>query len=635
MKAYEDYIYGRWFYVWNDHQNLLQIAASTVPIIVRMRLYMQSHVFFRKYVKGTDNWAADFMSRMHESHKANVVNTELATVSLLTGDSIEEALRICHKGTQGHGGVRKTYMVLCKKYPGHQIPQRVVSDYVAECPECQKIRHSMNDRFQPLVRANHVEHHRQMIGIDGLTITPADKHGMAYAYVIKVFATKLVAIYPTKTHTAQDVAKSLYTFRCTYGHYETVASDPGCDITAEGVQQYLAWSGQTHRTSLVDRHQSNGVEVINRQIIVLLRALVCDRQIQDNWSEIQNIGTVQFIINEHISRETNSSAFNLTFGDLDEIYMKLPADDEFNSASDEYVRLLANNLKSLRQTAADCIAGNEYQRSGSVTMDTQNIFQEGDLLLYDLRGPDKSFLPSKLTTPYKGPYVVISQYKNDITCRHANIGTVQVFHVDRVKPFYGSLEEATVLARVDHQQFIITRIMAYRGDPELRSKTEFLLEYEDGTISWKSWDQDLFDSLPYEQYCRTVPQLRPMILTVVLANAEAARINRQPITIVRPRLIGYMDLRWFSFDWYAGLNLPNEDTVVYVLKYRYGDYTNDKQFKIRIKFDITGDEYVINHYSVLCWGSLVDLTPSMVLCDAAFIRRYPQIMGNQEERQPG
>ena len=26
MKAYEDYIYGRWFYVYNEHQNLLQIA---------------------------------------------------------------------------------------------------------------------------------------------------------------------------------------------------------------------------------------------------------------------------------------------------------------------------------------------------------------------------------------------------------------------------------------------------------------------------------------------------------------------------------------------------------------------------------------------------------------------------------
>jgi len=91
-----------------------------------------------------------------------------------------------------------------------------------------------------------------MIGIDGLTITSVDIHGKGYVYVIKVFSTKLVAIYPTATHTAMDVARSLYAFRCTYGHYETVASDPGCDLTAEGVQQYLQWTGQTHRTSLVD-----------------------------------------------------------------------------------------------------------------------------------------------------------------------------------------------------------------------------------------------------------------------------------------------------------------------------------------------------------------------------------------------
>ncbi len=58
--------------------------------------------------------------------------------------------------------------------------------------------------------------------------------------------------------------------------------------------------------------------------MVLLRALVCDRQIQSNWSEIQNIGTVQFIINEHVSTETSTSAFSLTFGELDEIYMRLP-----------------------------------------------------------------------------------------------------------------------------------------------------------------------------------------------------------------------------------------------------------------------------------------------------------------------
>jgi hypothetical protein len=266
---------------------------------------------------------------MHESHKANVVNTELATMALLTGSAIEEALRICHKGAEGHGRMRRTYMTLCKTYPGHQIPQKL----------------------------------------------------------------------DVATHTAMDVARSLYAFRCTYGHYETVASDPGCDLTAEGVQQYLQWAGQTHRTSLVDRHQSNGVEVINRHIMVLLRALVCDRHIQNNWSEIQNIGTVQFIINQHISTETKSSAFSLKFGDLDEVYMKLPEDTDANLTGDEYVELLKVNLTSLRATAASCIASNEYKHTGTMTEEKQNIYLDGDLVLYDLRGPDKEFLPSKLTTP--------------------------------------------------------------------------------------------------------------------------------------------------------------------------------------------------------------------------------------------
>ena len=42
--------------------------------------------------------------------------------------------------------------------------------------------------------------------------------------------------------------------------------------------------------------------------------------------------------------------------------------------------------------------------AGALTAELHNIYQEGDFLLYDLRGPDKSFLPSKLTT---GPYTVL------------------------------------------------------------------------------------------------------------------------------------------------------------------------------------------------------------------------------------
>ena len=38
---------------------------------------------------------------------------------------------------------------------------------------------------------------------------------------------------------------------------------------------------------------------------------ILDASIKNNWSEIQNIGTVQFIINEHVCTKTQTSAFNL------------------------------------------------------------------------------------------------------------------------------------------------------------------------------------------------------------------------------------------------------------------------------------------------------------------------------------
>ena len=103
-------------------------------------------------------------------------------------------------------------------------------------------------------------------------------------------------------------------------------------------------------------------------------------------------------------------------------------------------------MNTLSYNRATCIAGKEYQRVGTLTAEIQNTYQEGDFLLYDVRGPEKTFIPSKLSTPYKGPYVAMAQDKNNVTCKHTNTGMVQVFHTDRVKPFYGIHEQATTLA---------------------------------------------------------------------------------------------------------------------------------------------------------------------------------------------
>lgn len=44
---------------------------------------------------------------------------------------------------------------------------------------------------------------------------------------------------------------------------------------------------------------------------------------------------------------------------------------------------------SLRETATACIASEEYQRLGTLTEEFQNIYQEEDFVLYDLRAQTK------------------------------------------------------------------------------------------------------------------------------------------------------------------------------------------------------------------------------------------------------
>ena len=191
-------------------------------MIVRIRIYLQSYIMLWRHVSGPLSVGGDFMSRMHQYAQASspvlpIEPAPEASIAIIAKDDITSALDSVHGNRNGHLGYRATYLALCKQFPGYQ---RLVADYVAECPVCQKIRHTMNDKFTSIVRTNNVDHHRKRIGLDGVTITPMDKHGMCYVYLIVVSATKLVAGYPTSEHSALAVAQSLYSFRVTYGHYD-------------------------------------------------------------------------------------------------------------------------------------------------------------------------------------------------------------------------------------------------------------------------------------------------------------------------------------------------------------------------------------------------------------------------------
>ena len=92
------------------------------------------------------------------------------------------------------------------------------------------------------------------------------------------------------------------------------------------------------------------------------------------------------------------------------------------------------------------------------------MYMEGDFVLYDTLYEQKQRRSVKLANRTKGPFTVIGQVKNDVTCRHLCSGVVHVLPVDRLTLFNGSKENAERLALEDAEQDVIENIDGWKGD---------------------------------------------------------------------------------------------------------------------------------------------------------------------------
>ncbi len=66
----------------------------------------------------------------------------------------EDMLKAVHGGTMLHQGVRRTWLLLNKLFPGHRIPMKKVQEFLDDC------RHKMRDNLQPFTRVLKPPHAR-------------------------------------------------------------------------------------------------------------------------------------------------------------------------------------------------------------------------------------------------------------------------------------------------------------------------------------------------------------------------------------------------------------------------------------------------------------------------------------------
>jgi hypothetical protein len=97
--------------------------------------------------------------------------------------------------------------------------------------------------------------------------------------VVVDFFSKHSALYPSAEITAETTAENLFDYYTTFRMFDQLFHDPGSTFESKVVQLLNQWMGIEDRVSLVDRHQSCGVEGTNKQILKHLRTLVLDERV--------------------------------------------------------------------------------------------------------------------------------------------------------------------------------------------------------------------------------------------------------------------------------------------------------------------------------------------------------------------
>ena len=164
-----------------------------------------------------------------------------------------------------------------------------------------------------------------------------------------------------------------------------------------------------------------------------------------------------------------------------------------SSITSAWIKALDEDLRHVRAVSAKFQQELVQERTKDTPEEFQNKYQAGDFVLFQ-RDPNVP-RPTKLSSPYTGPYEVIQQRKNDVECRHVVMGNIKVLHVTRLKLFTGSREEAYQAALLDADQFVIRKIHYWRGNPEKRSEMFFWVEFDDGDKRCSCLTSKLFESM--------------------------------------------------------------------------------------------------------------------------------------------
>jgi hypothetical protein len=405
-----------------------------------------------------------------------------------------------------------------------------------------------------------------------------------------------------------------------------VRSDQGSDFDSTLIKTLHTYLGIPQGFSLIRRHESSGVERTNREIRRHVTALLADEELYGEWSDETVLPLVQYFINSAINAETGATPFDLHYGTDMAKQMRLPESGSLPGRAPALLAKFDEHLQRIRELSREHLQKvwqERAKRDGTLTR-----FQPGDFVLYDNRLLSRR---NKTTDAlWAGPFKVLKQDGNTVSCEHANLRSQHQLHVGDLKLFRGSDSQAERVARFDKAQSRIVEVLGHSGEHHERRRKglDFFCKYEDGTSQWHKLS-DIQDVEALHNYCDRHGYLRHLT-----EQGEAAELIEEQMAAegypawLQQGAEVYVDMRAYR-NYYVNLDLPDLWTKRHFFKARVSKQASrvgstEAEFQVELllwpreKYSATAlwvRQYVLE-----------ELPEGAVLVDATFARQYPQVM---------
>ena len=140
-------------------------------------------------------------------------------------------------------------------------------------------------------------------------------------------------------------------------------------------------------------------------------------------------------------------------------------------------------------------------------------------------------------------------------------------HVDNATVFVGTERQARDLAMRDTDEFVVTAITGWRGNPDTTRTLLFCVTYADGSQLWQPVGgkaADISNTQIFTNYCAGKPMLSPLLYTKSDGSTPRVAANASPI-LLQPGQAVFVNLRYLSHTLYPvsypPLTLPTNRQV--------------------------------------------------------------------------